>query len=102
MNSKISENQLNDQFKKRRFKYKLHMIITDGNGKVIKDKKYCTGADCANDNLELLRNRQVVSRIANNYTFSKDFHTYDNVTINKINEKRKTKFVYKRVLAVSD
>jgi len=92
------ENKKNTQFKKRRFTYKLHLIIMNEKGDIIKDKKYCTGADCANDNLELLRNRQVVSRIANNYKFTKGFNTYDNVTINKINEKRKTKFVYTRVL----
>ena len=92
------KNTLKREFKTRRFKYKFHMIICDDEGVVIKDKKYCTTHECADDNIELLRNRQVVSRIANKYQFSKNFHTYDNVTIDKINEKRKTKFTYSRVL----
>ena len=92
------QDTLKRQFKTRRFKYKFHMIIWDDYGKVIKDKKYCTAHECAEDNLDLLRNRQVVSRIANKYQFSNNFHAYDNVTIDKINEKRKTKFIYSRVL----
>ena len=87
-----------NKFNTRRFKYKFHLIICNDDGAVIKDKKYCTTHECSDDNTELLRNRQVVSRIANKYQFSKNFHAYDNVTINKINEKRKTKFVYSRVL----
>ena len=81
---------------KRRFTNKYHLIITDDDGKVIKDKKYCTASDAANDNN--ITSRQIISRLANGYKFSKDFHKYDNIVVNKIDEKKKTKFVYKRIL----
>lgn len=82
----------------RRFKYKLHMIISDEKGNVIKDCKYCSAEKCSQDNIELFKNRQVVGRIVNGYKFSEFFTKYDCVKITKINEKLKTKIINKRVL----
>jgi hypothetical protein len=86
------------EFNTRRFKYKLHMIIHDEKGKIIKDKKYCSAVQCAAENVELLRNRQIVNRIVNGYKFSEFFTKYDCVTIIKINEKIKSKVIQTRVL----
>jgi hypothetical protein len=86
-------------FNQHRFKYKIHMFIYDKEGGLIKEKKYSTCKSCSDDNKKLLRNYQVVTRIANKYKFSKNFNDYNNIVINKINEKRKSKLTYTRVLA---
>ena len=86
------------EFNTRRFKYKLHMIIHDEKGTIIKDQKYCSAVKCASDNFDLLRNRQVVNRILNGYKFSEFYTKYDCVTITKINEKLKFKVIQTRIL----
>jgi CRISPR/Cas system CSM-associated protein Csm3 (group 7 of RAMP superfamily) len=87
-----------NDFKMRRFKYKYHLIMCDTEGTETVNKKFCTAQAVVDDFPVLFRNRQVINRIVANYAFSKNFHKYDHVTIHKINEVRKFRFKYYKVL----
>lgn len=86
-------------YKKTRFMYKFHMVISDGNGTIIKEGKYCTAKACSDDNKDFISDRQIVLRIVNNYKFSEYFTKYDNVTIKKIREVIPS-VMYRQVISV--
>ena len=88
MDNQLIEKNLMDpsNFNKRRFKYKLHLIITDDDGNIIKDCKYTTAGQCSKDNIELFKSGQIVTRLSNKFEFTKGFTKYNNVCIDKINE----------------
>ena len=64
---------------KRRFTYKYQVIILNDDGEVIKDKKYCTTKDAAEDND--ISSYQVITRIANGYKFNSKFNKYKNIKV---------------------
>lgn len=81
---------------KRRFTYKYQIIVVNDDGEVIKDKKYCTCQEVAEDNG--FSSPQIVHRISSGYKFSAKFDKYKNITVNKIYEKKKTRMLFKRIL----
>ena len=88
------------KYNKRRFTYKYQVIILNDDGEVIKDKKYCTTKDAAEDND--ISSYQVITRIANGYEFNSKFNKYKNIQVYKIHEKKKTRTVTKRILIDED
>ena len=77
--------------------YKYHLIIVDDEGAEIKNKKYTSLYEIADDN-ELIKNRQIAGRIAGNYEYSPDYTKFKNYKVTRIYERKIKKKRYKRVL----
>jgi hypothetical protein len=77
--------------------YKYNLIIVDDKGEEIKNKKYTSLYEVADDN-KLIKNRQVAGRIAGNYEYSPEYLKFKNYKITRIYERIIKKKRYKRVL----